>query len=72
MKNKEKYLSPSIEVIKMAVESSVMVGSVDAGEGYGPGVWQTAAVQISGIRHYDAASTGNPGNAINNILTVKK
>lgn len=67
-KTNEHYVSPQIEVIPMETEGTVMTGSLqDISNG---GSWGTTTPTTAN-RHYNAASTDDLEDLINDILTVE-
>lgn len=71
-KEKETYIAPVLEVIHLEVENNVMVGSINTGSGYEPGYWSGANCSSTGNHNYNAASTGDLDELINDILTVEQ
>lgn len=70
-KNREKYVSPQIEVIPVETEGSVMTSSANVelppftpGTGWGN--------RMSGSRPYSTASSSDLEDLINDILTVEQ
>lgn len=75
-KQKEQYLTPAIEVIKMETEGGVMSGSMIGGIGDGGNAFSgnTYGRRTGGTtRHsYSGASTSELEDLINDILTIEK
>lgn len=69
-KQKEQYLPPTIEVIEMQTEGGVMSGSLT---GVPDGGSATTSYRIGTSRnHYNAASSSELEDIINDILTIEQ
>lgn len=66
-KSREQYVSPQIELIQVDTEGSVMTGSL-GNINSDPG-WNNS---VSRTRQYNAASSNDLEDLINDILTVEQ
>ena len=67
MKHKQKYLAPSIEVIKMENEGVIATSGNLPGVGDGG-----SATRSSNRGSYNRASSSDLGDMINDILTIEQ